>query len=100
MVCPEKVNQVRTIEYDITQHFIQLHGVLQNLEEQLKKKLQDHLNSCQDNIEAFKAALTKSEENITAAAVVSTHSKKVFFLYDGVLLYDCDGLCVLGGSEC
>lgn len=89
MVCPEAIKQTQAMENQITRHFVHLHGVLQNLEQELRNKLREQRKNLQRDVEEFRSTLADEAEKLASACAVNFENFIVnlrFFFYTSMTI--------------
>ncbi|XP_031777600.1 RING finger protein 17 [Nasonia vitripennis] len=75
VVCPEVTKQTQAVENQITRHFVHLHGVLQNLEQEMRDKLREQRMSLQRDVEEFRSTLATEGEKLNSACALAARAE-------------------------
>ncbi|XP_034943133.1 RING finger protein 17 [Chelonus insularis] len=72
----EQFDNVGNVEKDINQHFVYLHGVLQNIEEELMRKVEGRRNHHKQHLNVIQSELQKLEDQIREAILTANIAKE------------------------
>ncbi|XP_014210586.1 RING finger protein 17 [Copidosoma floridanum] len=72
----DAIKKSEVLENQITQHFIHLHGYLQNLEQKLKSELVAYRESIERNVEECENGLSNLAEKLKTACAIFTNAEK------------------------
>ncbi|XP_063980267.1 RING finger protein 17-like [Diachasmimorpha longicaudata] len=75
---PHEAKSIANVEAEINQHFVHLHGVLQNIEERMIETIRAQMHQNEKNLHEVQNALQECEKQLEAGVLVATSVQQHF----------------------